>query len=86
MMPRCPVSAAQRARVLALLDVSFSIKRVEEITSLSRSTILAIKARAKERGYNPDENHAFEDAWFEERPRAGRPLVAGPEQTKVILD
>ncbi len=49
-MPRCAVSVAQRARVLALLDVDISIKRVEEITGLSRSTILPSKLEQRKEG------------------------------------
>ncbi len=79
------VSKTQRARALALLDVNISIKTVVQLTGLARSTVFAIRDRARQHGYDLASNHTFQDEWFEDAPRTGRPKKIDKEKSKSLI-
>lgn len=67
------MSIAHRAQALALLEADVPVKRIMEITGLSRSTIFRIRQVAKDRGYDPAIDKTFKDEYFEDARRSGRP-------------
>ena len=69
------MSIAQRAQAFALLEVGIPVKRICEITGLSKSTVFRIRQTAKERGYDASISQVFKDEYFEDAPRSGRPRV-----------
>ncbi len=78
-MPEHNPSIAQRAQAFALYEVGLSLERIRAWTGLGRSTIFDIRNRAVQRGYDRITNHVFQDIYFREAPRQGRPKAMDEE-------
>jgi transposase len=79
-MGRAAVSLSQRAQALALLEENVPVSRIMERTHLSKSTIFRIREKAVERGYDRASNPVFQDDFFRDNPRSGRPRLLGEEE------
>ena len=59
---------------MALLEYGVHINEVATISKLSAQTLYNMRKRLRERGYDPEVNTAFEDRFFKDAPRSGRPI------------
>lgn len=59
---------------MALLEYGVHINEVATISKLSSQTLYSMRKRLRERGYDPEVNTAFEDRFFKDAPRSGRPI------------
>ena len=75
------VSITQRAQAMALLEYGVHINEVATISKLSAQTLYNMRKRLRERGYNPEVNTAFEDRFFKDAPRSGRPIDPNSRRT-----
>ena len=80
------ISISQKARVFALLEEGVPVNHITNLTGLSFSTIYRIRQLACECGYNPVTNAVFQDEFFKDAPRTGRPKALNKQQTKDLLD
>ena len=71
------VSITQRAQAMALLEYGVTVQHCEAISGLSRTTLYALRKRMRERGYDPRVSTMFEDHYFKDAPRTGRPRKEG---------
>lgn len=62
-----------RVQALALVEYGIPVDKVTAWTGLSRSTIYELKAKAKERGYNPQIDKTLKIEYVVDAPRSGRP-------------
>jgi transposase len=77
---------ATRVQALALYEEGITIKRIMEITGLSRSTIYDLRKKARKRGYDPTVSRIILLKYVEDAPRSGRPTKATEEQKAELLD
>ena len=56
------------------------MSHITNLTGLSFSTIYRIRRLAYERGYDPVTNPVFQDEFFKDAPRSGRPKALHEEQ------
>ncbi len=73
-------SISLRAQALCLLEEGVPLSRIQERTGLARSAIFKIRNRAIERGYSRAANFSFQDAFFLDAPRSGRPREMDAEK------
>ena len=67
------VSITQRAQGAALLEYGAPVDLVVRISGLSKTTLYALQKRLRKRGYDPSVSTIFEDRFFKDAPRSGRP-------------
>jgi hypothetical protein len=79
-MVRRVVSIAQKAKALTLLEIGVPVANVQIATGLCIQTIYNIRTKAVERGYNQGSNDAFQDSFFSDKKRPGRPALLGPKE------
>lgn len=79
-MGKNAVCITQRAHGLALLELEVPIAQIISRTALSRTTLFGIQNRARQRGYDPQTNCIFQDHFFEDAPKSGRPSVMDDEK------
>ena len=85
-MPFKKHDLAVRIQALALVEEGITVKRVMEITSLSRRTIFDLKKKARERGYNPAQSRTLKIEYVEDASRSGRPKEVIEEKKQELLD
>ena len=85
-MPGRTVPITRRAQALALLEEGIPVSRITERTGLTKSTIYRIKQIAIEQGYDPQVSFEFDDEFFTDAPRIGRPKVITEETTSKVLE
>ena len=67
-------SITQRAQAMALIEfTNMPMHVVVKISGLSRHTIGHLRKRLRARGFNPEVSTFFEDKFFKDAPRSGRP-------------
>ena len=77
---------AVRIQALALAEEGITVKRIMEITNMSRRTIFNLKKKARERGYNPTQSRTLKLEYVEDAPRSGRPKVVTEEKKQLLLN
>jgi transposase len=85
-MPTQKHDPAVRIQALALVEEGITVKRVMEVTGLSRRTIFNLKKRARERGYDPAQSRTLKMEYVEDAPRSGRPKVITEEKRNQLVE
>src|SRR4051812_21821899 len=78
-------TVAQRIQALALLEEGVTVKRIEEVTELSRATIFRLRQNARARGYDPEVSRVLKAEYVEDAARSGRPREISKEQGEELL-
>jgi hypothetical protein len=75
----------QRVHYLALITEGLWPAKIEKKTGVKPRTQRAIKKKAYDRGYNPDEDPRILELYVVDDVRPGRPLVISEDQKEKLL-
>ncbi|KAJ5711662.1 hypothetical protein N7488_005818 [Penicillium malachiteum] len=74
-----------RAAVLTLISLGKSTEEIADFTGISQRTIQSILKRAKEKGFNPqNQTFSIEDIYIFDNPRSGRPRKQEQVQSQTL--
>jgi hypothetical protein len=83
--PRKPADYATRAQALTLLSTGLTLSEIGKKTGFTKSGILRIEKKAKERGYDPEKDLIIYIRYVEDAPRIGRPKKCTPEVEEKVV-
>jgi transposase len=76
---------APRVQIVTLRFIANkSLAEIARLTGLSDRTVASIIKRAVERGFDPARTDGWQDEWFEDAPRSGRPSKQSDEARQVV--
>ena len=85
MAPKQPHDNGLRVQVLAMFQDGKSIDDIIKTIKYSRSTIFAIRRKAKERGYDLELDSRIFLKYVEDVPHLGRPMKATLEVEEQVI-
>lgn len=79
-------SNALRIQALALLSYGIPYNKVSKIINIPRRTLEALKKKARDHGYNPQEDPHIKEEYVTDTKQSGRPKEITEEIEQSILE
>lgn len=79
-------SIAERIQALTLAESGQPYAHITAVTGMSKSQIVRLRKKAKERGYDPSVSGRLKEEYVQDAPRSGRPEVVDEEKEKEMLE